>query len=372
MARVVVIMFIVGALILLPTLLRNDRSQVDVPTGTEPADIGEIDNRAAPLDEIDVLISRRSARFEYCETPEDERSLAERKDEWEQMQREVLRVLKSSADTEHLLVAALVSWRDDIDGALELLGEAANRDPGHRLIASQALELCKDLIYCSGALPQLERNLVAADKANVMAWVQVARSRLQRSDEAGALSALREAVAAAMVEDYFVEYVMLFDRALAASSDLPAHERMVSAFGFAAAVFSSAYMVSSDCRERAENSAEWGDVCLRLGERFEQHGRTILTKAIGIGIEINMYEIGGDARSLEQAQARQQEFRASYRSLSVQTGRAEELKDATVFRKYLEIFATGGELDAMQYLADEVSARLPAAPDAQQLTCQGP
>jgi len=364
-ARLVAIIVAVAVLIVASLATRQETPITIVESVEAPAGDGL-------LDEVDVLLAERTAMFSGCVAGNTDDGFETRKFEWEQQQRQTVSVLGASADAEHLLVAALLSWRDDLDGALSILGEAAARDSRNPLIASQILELCMEIDHCNRARPEMEDNLIVADKANVMAWVQVARSRLQRGDEAGALSALREAVAAGTVDDYLVEYVLLFDRALAASSDLSAHERMVSAFGFGAGLFSGTYMISSDCRERAENSAEWGDVCLRLGERFEHDARTLLTKAIGIGMQVNMYEIGGDARSQEQAQTRQRDFRASYRSLSVQSVRAEELKDATVFRKYLEILATGGELEAMRYLADEVSARLPPAADAQQPACPDP
>jgi len=364
-ARLLVVIVAVAVLIVASLATRRETPTTIVESVEAPA-------KAGLLDEVDVLLAERTAMFPGCVAGNVDDDLDARKSEWEQQQRRMVSVLEASADAEHLLVVALLSRRDDFDGALLILGEAAARDPGNPLIASRILELCMDIDHCNRARPEMEDKLIAADKANVMAWVQVARSRLQRGDEAGALSALREAVAAGMVDDYLVDYVMLFDRALAASSDLPAHERMGLAFGFGTGEFSGAFSISSDCRERAENSAEWGDVCLRLGERFEHDARTLLTKGVGLGMQVSMYEIGGDTRSREQVQTRQQDFRESYRSLSIQSSRAIELKDATVFRKYVEILATGGELEAMRYLADEVSARLPPAADEKQPACPDP
>ena len=147
---------------------------------------------------------------------------------------------------------------------------------------------------------------------------------------------------------------------------------MVAAFGHSAAVFSTAYLVSADCRTRAPTSAEWADVCIRVGERLENDGRTVLTTAIGIGIQASMYELTNDSREHERALDRQRAFRARYEPLIPQAARAEELEDATVMRRYLEIFDAGGEFEAMRYLAEEVEARLPAEKHGQQSACQTP
>ena len=347
--------------------------------GSSPATGNEAATAADPVDEIDVPWARRSATLDACPDPDEDKTEEELQAEYEAQlaeynaQREqMLLVLEGSEDVEHLMVAALVSWRDDADGALLLLGEAAARDPDNAMVASQVLDLCLEIGHCSRARPEMEQNLIAADKGNVVAWVQIARSRLKRDDEQGALAAMREAAAAAEVQDYFTQYVMVFERALAASSDLPAHERLASAFGFSAAVFSGAYVISSDCRARAATSAEWADVCIRVGERLENDGRTVLTTAIGIGIQASMYELLEDWREHERTMNRQQAFRDRYQPLIQKSAQAEKLEDATAFRRYLEIFDTGGELEAMQYLADEVESRLPAAAQAQQQACQTP
>lgn len=370
MARVLGAVVVAAVLLAVALMLVGENEPQYDPSAAVTT--GDTSNRDSLLDEIDVLASQRHAGFSICEDSESDEQMAVRLAEWEQMPRELVPILESSSDPGHLLAAAVMVWRDDSETALRLLGDAALRDPQDPTIASQLLQLCVEIDSCGRARPELERNLIVADKGNVLAWVQVARSRLERRDEQGALSALRQAAAGAVVDSYFAEYIMTFDRALAASADLPTFDRMAAAFGFAAAVPSSSYEISADCGDRAANSAEWRDVCLRLGERLEHDGRTLLTKGVGLGIQIGMHELEGETRSLEQALARQKSFRESYRSLSSQSTRAIELGDATVFRKYLEIFTSAGELAALEYLVEEVTERLPAVASLQEQACQTP
>jgi hypothetical protein len=310
------------------------------------------------LDEIGVQLARRSLALDTCRHQGD-KPVDELMAEYEAQAAEMLRVLGSSSDAEHLLVAALVGWRKSPEEALRLLARAEMADPRSNLIASQILELCLEIDSCSRARPEMERNLIAADKANGIAWLTVARSRLSRADEVGALAALREAVAAPSMNDQFVDYVQLFERGLAASTDLPPFERSVAALGHGAAVFTTSFLISRDCDERAEHSAEWRDVCLRLGERFEHSGRTVLTMAVGLGLQEKMYEYGGDTRAQQVAKRRYHRFRAEWTNLASRTTRAMELEDATVQRHFLDTFAAAGEIEAMQYLATEIEARLP-------------
>ena len=366
MARLVAIIVAVAVLIVASLATRHEAPSTAVEVLEAPID-------HTLLSEVDVLIAERNAVFSGCDEGSTDDDLETRKDEWDQLQRQVVSVLEASADAEHLLVAALLTWRDEPDRALQLLGEATARDPSDPLIASQLLELCIRFSgQCSRPRTEVEQKLIAADRANGLAWVQVARSRLERSDEEGAIAAMKEAVAAATIEEYFADYVLLFDRALAASADLSAYERFEGAFGFSAAMVSSSYQITADCTERATSSAEWQDACLRLGERLEHGSRTLLGKGIGFGLQKQMYNLAGNTRQYDLVSGRYEVFRNEYRELTAKSTQALELRDATVTRKYVETLNASDELAAMRYVAEEVQSRLPGSDPAQQSTCSNP
>ena len=326
----------------------------------------------AVLDELVIPSSQRSSAFSACPDSGNEKSDTERMAEYEVQREQMLRVLSASADAEHLLIAALVSWQKQPDKAVQMLDRAAAMDPRNPLVASQALELCLEIETCGRSPAELERKLIAADKANALAWVQVARSRLKRNDEPGALAAMREAAAAPEIKEYFTDNVLLFERGLAASTDLPPFDRIAAGIGHAAAVFSGSFLIFKDCLERAKGSAEWRDVCLRLGQQLEHGSRTILARTIGLNIQARMYEYGGDTREQQDVDARYDRFKKDWSALTPQTIRSEQLRDATVARRYLETFESAGELAAMRYLAAEVEARLPAPGGVAASACPTP
>lgn len=370
MARLVAIIVVVAVLVVASLATRQETPRTAVETAVESTEL-PADTRL--LDEVETMLSKRSTVFEVCDDTMEDAAIAEKMAELDRLEQQVVPVLEASASAEHLLVAALMIWSDEPDRALQLLGEAAYRDPRDPLIVSQLLAVCVEFGgQCSRPRGEIEQMLITADRANGLAWVQVARSRLERSDEPGALKAMREAAAAATNDAHFPEYVMMFDRGFSASTDLPAYDRLEAAFGFAAALPASTYLIIQDCRRLGENSPEWLDACLRLGERQEHDSRTLLSKALGLGLQSQMYELSGNTRSQQETERRQQAFRESFQGLNQKAGKADKLRDAALAQRYLDTFAASGEFAAMEYLAMEVEARLPGIDSAQQSTCPNP
>ena len=366
MARLVAIIVAVAVLIVASLATRQETPITIMESVEAPAD-------AEMLGEIEVFMSEGSIAFETCKEPEEVLTEAQIQAKLDELIDRVVPVLESSAEAEHLMVAALLVWRKEPERASLLLGEASRRRPNDAMIAAQHLELCDRFGgHCAQPRVELERRLIAADKFNGIAWMQVARSRLRRSDEAGALDALRNAASAASFEDNFAEHVLMFDRALAASAGLASHEALEDAFGFAAAMVNTSYIITTDCRERSGDSAEWQDLCLRLGERLEHGSRTFMGRSIGLSMQTNMYELAGDTRRQKQVADRHEEKRREYFDLMPDTQRAADLRDAVVVRKYLELLVASDEITAMAYLGSEAERLVAEIDNTQQPTCPDP
>ncbi len=365
MARVALFALIIAALVLAPSLLQEDR--------VDPAPQRTADRAAIASLALGDMLKERSAWPTRCddgEAPLSEEKILDKTDEFIA---QAMPVLEASGDPEHQMVAALLVWRKQPERAAMALNEAARLDPSHPIVASQHLELCDRAGgYCGEPRVTLENRLIATDKANGMAWLQVTRSRLSRSDEAGALEALRAAATSATFEDFFAEHVLIFDRAITATTGASPGESIENAFGFAAAMLSSAYLVSRDCKERSTSSAEWHDLCLRLGERLEYDSRTFMGMMIGVGIQKNAYELAGDTRMLGAVTARAEEARDEWRALLMQTDNTMGFGDPVLMREYLEQLLTNDELTAMRHLNAEAARRRQARGPAAVSECPGP
>lgn len=318
-----------------------------------------VDSLEAPsfFRELEAWPTLRAPRPANCDQSNaiDELLEQEREERLERIMRDAVRVLQVSADADHLLAVALLSWRKQPQVAIEALSAASVADKTHPLVAAQLLQMCsRKGVSCEQSLQELEKRAIHADRGNGMLWVLVARSRLLWSDESGALSALKEAVAATTVDEYWIDYVMLFDRSLAASSSLSSIDRLEAAFGIAAAVPSTELLISRDCEARAAELPEWLDVCIKLGERLERDGHTTMSQGIGLGLQKTLYKLAGDARQQEITDHRYQKFRQDHleklKSLSI----LDSVRDESVMRKYVEVFAVSDEFAALDYLATEV------------------
>lgn len=349
-------------------------SEEPLPAGTlSPSESVPVETqRATSLEEVGVFNAMRSSGLVGCDETTDGKTTEELQEELGEQVAEAVRILQSSPDPEHLLAAALMAWRNDAEVAEQMLTRAAALDPRHALVASQRLELCLASPACALDKQVLERILVATDKANGIAWGQVAHSRLARGEEVGALAALREAAAAAETDARFIEYAMLFDRALAAGTGLPPFDRQFWAIGHAAAVSSSVTVISRECGIRSADSAEWLDACVRFAAELEKGSGSLLMQMIGLRMQARMYEIGGESREKVAAMLRQAELRDAFQNLLPVFNRFGELRDANIMLRYFDTFAAEGELEAMRYVAWEIEARLPELDEQRKAACETP
>lgn len=155
------------------------------------------------------------------------RSQVEWAEKTARIRRDAVSVLAASTTAEHKLAAALLAYGEmNAAVAVDLLVEAGTLDPPNPMIAARMLQMCQIAQEdCNLSLADLEMQSVTTDRGNADAWARVATSRASRSDYAGALDALQEAAAAPEFNEYYIDYILLFDRALAASAvDWSRHE----------------------------------------------------------------------------------------------------------------------------------------------------
>lgn len=285
----------------------------------------------------------------------------------------VVRGLRESGDADHLLAVASILEEDDPRAALAVLVRAAGTDPWNPLVAGTLLDLCVRLdADCSLSRQEVEQGLIRAERGNAVAWAKVVHSRLQRNDDAGALAALRRAAAAAEADAHLADYVLVFDRALAAGSDLPSGVRLMVAHGMAAAVDQSELGVYRDCERLGRRSAEWLDACTRLGEKFESEARSLLIRAVGISLQRKMYEIAGDGNARDRVQARYDAFVRRQSELVEHTRGIEWGSNELLARDYLEVLVASGEIEALEFAGDEWRRRVAAGEIAEAGACGSP
>lgn len=273
------------------------------------------------------------------------------------IRRDAVPVLTASTTAEHKLAAALLAyWDMSAAGALELLVEAGRLDPSNPMIAARMLQMCQiGQEECGLSIADLEMQAVVKDRGNADAWARVATSRASRSDYAGALDALQEAASAPEFNEYYVDYILLFDRALAASTELSSDERLRVAYSYATATPLTLNDMSGPCMEQASESGEWLNACLRWGERQELESKSTSGRLYGLVLQQYMYRLSGDAREEASAKDRQNEVADKSQKQIEAVSAVDWSRHEPVLRNYLDMYAATDEFAAMDYLQAEMA-----------------
>lgn len=294
---------------------------------------------------------RSSEEGDYVLTPEDvQKSL----DSWDRLRVQVAQSLTHSENPEHLLLVALFGSGGEEKLSLSAMERALAADPDNSLTLWSFLASCSlhpEAAVCADG--SIEKRAILADGNNGQLWGEIAGYRFERGDTAGAYDALTKANTAPQFNSYFIEYVELVERGLAASTDASYLERSIAASGIAAALVSKISPVLQGCKQQAAESAEWRQTCLEYGKRLENDGRSVWSTMFGTSLQKKMYEISGDTTKIAEANFRYQLIMDTVASINSQDGFV-LLFDEQVSADYMKEWSAHGEFRAMQFLQAEV------------------
>jgi hypothetical protein len=287
----------------------------------------------------------------------------ERLQAWERESAEIARRLGTSEEAEHLVVAAMLEARKNLQRAFELLVRASAIAPDNPLVTWNLLQICSRAgDVCTGRLDDIEQQAIAADAGNAALWASMASIRQRRGDDELALTALRMAAGAPEYNAYFGEHLLLYDRALAAGSDRSSMYRISAAWGFAPGASGAELQVITDCRESAEISVLWRDYCQQLGETMARRGRTYLHTSVGLSLQSHMYGVAGETQQQQKIDEQHAKLRQEYNRLS--EGDIDKIlsRDESLLRAYTDVIISSDELAAINFAQREIE-RLKSMPD---------
>ncbi len=271
--------------------------------------------------------------------------------------RSIIRQLDLSADAEHLYVASVLTPVEAPDSIISRIERAARIDPASPLIAMQWLYGCSTFAEaCEEGLGVAETFAITTDRSNAELWFTIANARATRNDLDGALEALRRANAATEYREYWFERILVFDRALAASTSTASLERLTNAIGMVAAMPDVTAALMKLCKSRGEESAEWRVECLRAGEKIESGAETIMSTTMGMALQGDVYELEGDTRRAAEVTQRGRRLRDRHVKLGTSPEVLNALKNETLMRRWIETAMAHGELAATEQLKIEAEA----------------
>ena len=265
--------------------------------------------------------------------------------------RSIIRQLDLSADAEHLYVASVLTSVEAPDSIVSRIQRAAAIDPANPMIAMQWLYGCSTFAEaCDEGLGAAESFAVTTDRSNAELWFAIASARATRNDPGGALEALRSANAATEYREYWFERILVFDRALAASTSTASLDRLTDAIGMVAAMPDVTADLLVLCKEKIKDSAEWRVECLRAGELIESAGETIMSTTLGMALQGDVYELEGDTRRAEQVSRRGRQMWNRYVALQSSPEVLNALRNEMLLRRWIETALAHGEMAATEEL----------------------
>ena len=277
--------------------------------------------------------------------------------------------LRHSGDTEQLLAAALMST--DRKELQELLDRVLVDDPGSRVAHWKNLQNC-NAMGSDCERRSVEAAALAVDSANGLVWIDIAGARMREKRWQEAEDALRRAAAAPRFDSYFIEYALLVERGLSATSELGYTDRMIAGIGFAAAMAIPGYAgITQRCTGETGGYEIPAEICFELGKRMAGNSRELIAILIGKSVQQDAASRLGYDRLARELQREQNELRDAVLRDNADSGAPVLLQnDATVLQRYVDTFAAHGEIRATEALVAE-ARRLREDPDYDQCNFVG-
>ena len=275
--------------------------------------------------------------------------------------------LSRSSEPDFLVAAALLTG--GADERQILLQRALDERPGHPVALWHRLLDCQTRDCDRQAV---ESAALAGDPANGMVWFLIASDRIKNGQWDAAEQAMRQVAAAPRYSFHFMEYTMLLERGLAATTDLGYAERVVGGVGIAAAIAIPALGdVSRACRSGNNDAMIWVDLCEEVGHRMSASGEELMTIMFGYGLRSSAAKRAGDeTRAAMIKREGNDRVNGLLREQAQSGAQALMMNDPQVLQSYVENFLAHGELEAMNRLIAD-ARRLRADPTYDQCNFVG-
>ncbi|MDJ0793227.1 MAG: hypothetical protein QNI98_03200 [Woeseiaceae bacterium] len=275
-----------------------------------------------------------------------------REEEQKEEIRKAVQLLSVSGDPEYLIGAALLDFERGDDGSHPLLEQALQQLPEHPVALWHKMQHCRGT-GCERSASA--RALTQADPTNGLMWIKVAAEHIRDGNPGEAEAALRRAIAAPRFDNYFIDYVTVIERALAATTEMDYAQRVVYGIGISAAAAIPMYGdIFNACKSETNDAAVWSPLCDELGQSMADRSRDLMSTMIGHGLRKVAATRVGDADRAAVMQRERDHMQERYIDTQTRVGaHAVLLNDHAVLQRYIDTFRAHGEMRAIDNLVDE-------------------
>jgi len=258
--------------------------------------------------------------------------------------------LSRSDDPDLLLASALL--RPDPMDRWKLLDRVLDTNPGDPVALWQKLQYC-DQMDCDRQA--IEAAATAFDESNGMVWLEIAGDRIRAGQWHEAEAAMRRAVTAPRFDTYVINYAVLIERGLAATTERGYIERYIYGVGVAAAMAVPSFAdITRACASDENNALTWIDLCDDLGEQITRVGRSQAVFYLGVGVRRTAAKRAGDTKQFDLlSHDANQRISDLMRTQANAGAQVLAMNDPAVMQDYVENYLAHGEFDAMEMLVDD-------------------
>ncbi len=274
-----------------------------------------------------------------------------------------INTLSASSDAEHHLAALQILQAEgsgtvegDEDSSLpqvDHLALALQADPMNPLVLFNAANACLEPdLYSICTDANLQANMRSVLGSNGEYWAQESARLYLMEDHDGALDALRRAASAPTFDNYFIENVRMHQRALSLVPDMGPIERSLGGYALSMMTVQNTSRGLAGCFFEVEDPS-WFDTCTAVANRYASESPTVIQRGLGMQMLARLYEEGGQIEAAELERQRAAELTESF-WIEDDDMIAVLVTDERVLSLYLQELEAGDELNAVQYLREEI------------------
>lgn len=222
--------------------------------------------------------------------------------------------------------------------------------PDNKLIAYHVLVACKKQ-KCD---EKLITNALYTDRHNGASWLAYANLIHNETSPEDTIDAFINAANAPTYTEYWSESFTLVEETLNQLGINTDYSPMLAISISSAFPLPSFQVINKICQDAQSNDIKLIDACINLGKQLEQSQSTLISAAIGIGLQRNIYEKLGDENALSFLKEKSQEF-----NLQLQQGaKASQLvlRNKQQALAYFEHLKNSSEVETNTYIIHQAIA----------------
>ncbi|MFV0276957.1 MAG: hypothetical protein ACK5HY_07210 [Parahaliea sp.] len=230
--------------------------------------------------------------------------------------------------------------------------------PDNAAVLRYVVESCRpgDGVPRGATCPDaLEDRLLQVDPDNGLSWMLQGVAAYRAGHTGAALRALARVVELDTFSSHFAEQALGFADATATYLPDYATGSVAFAAGLAAGNLPRYQSMFEMCKAEAAGQAQWLSTCLAVGQQMETRGEDILSSAVGLELQREMYELVGAQDKKTEVAKRSQALREPPLR-AAEAGRLTDPYDDRAVRVFLEDAAKYGERQALLRLVKSGAA----------------